>query len=85
MESETIKTGNYYIEREGERLKITLISPRHKNISVIPSSGNAIIIKPESSGETQFKTESKATCLRDKEKICNQCHECDIEVLNPNY
>ena len=35
MESETIKTGNYYIEREGEKLKITLIDPRHKNISVI--------------------------------------------------
>ena len=53
MESETIKTGNYYIEREGEKLKITLIDPRHKNISVIPSSGNTIIVKPESSGETQ--------------------------------
>ncbi len=25
MESETIKTGNYYIEREGENIKITLI------------------------------------------------------------
>lgn len=59
MESETIKIGNYYIEREGEKLKITLIDPWHKNISVIPSSGDTIIVKPESSGETQFKTESK--------------------------
>jgi hypothetical protein len=85
MESETIKTGNYYIEREGERLKITLIDPRHKNISVIPSSGNSIIVKPESSGETQFKTESKTICLRDKGKVCNQCHECDVDILNPSY
>lgn len=56
MESETIKTGNYYIEREGENIKITLIDPKHRNIAIIPSSGNAIIIKPESTGETQFKT-----------------------------
>lgn len=56
MESETIKTGNYYIEREGENIKITLIDPKHRNITIIPSSGNAIIIKPESTGETQFKT-----------------------------
>ena len=56
MESETIKTGNYYIEREGENIKITLIDPKHRNIAIIPSAGNAIIIKPESTGETQFKT-----------------------------
>ena len=56
MESETIKTGNYYIEREGENIKITLIDPKHRNIAIILSSGNAIIIKPESTGETQFKT-----------------------------
>lgn len=56
MESENIKTGSYYIEREGDKLKITLVDPHHRNIAVIPSSGNAIIIKPESSGETQFKT-----------------------------
>ena len=24
-------------------------------------------------------------CLRDKEKICNECHECDVDVLNPTY
>lgn len=85
MESEVLKIGDYYIEREGVKLKITLIDPCYKNISVIPSSGNAIIVKPESSGETQFKTESKTTCLRDREKICNQCHECDVDVLNPSY
>lgn len=85
MKSEVLKTGDYYIEREGDKLKITLIDSRHRNISVIPSSDNAIIIKPESSGETQFKTEYRTTCLRNKEKICNQCHECDTDVLNPSY
>ena len=56
MESEVLKTGNYYIEREGDRLKITLIDPRHRNIAIVPSSGNAIIIKPEEIGVTQSKT-----------------------------
>ncbi|MCU6767372.1 hypothetical protein OCV73_00145 [Barnesiella propionica] len=31
------------------------------------------------------KAKSKAVCLRDKDKICNLCHECDVNVLNPNY
>lgn len=56
MESETIKTGNYYIEREGDKLKVMLVDSRHRNIAVLPSSGNTIIIKPEDAGETQFKT-----------------------------
>lgn len=47
METEVLKTGNYYIEREGENLKITLIDPKHRNISIIPSSGNSVTIKPE--------------------------------------
>lgn len=56
MESETIKIGNYYIEREGDKLKVMLVDSRHRNIAVLPSSGNTIIIKPEDAGETQFKT-----------------------------
>nr|DAI00629.1 MAG TPA: hypothetical protein [Caudoviricetes sp.] len=56
MESEVLKTGDYYIEREGENIKVTLIDPKHRNMSIIPSSGNSIIIKPENTGETQFKT-----------------------------
>ena len=28
---------------------------------------------------------SRAMCLRDKTKTCNLCHECDVNVLNPNY
>lgn len=28
---------------------------------------------------------SKQTCLRDKNKICNLCHECDVDILNPSY
>lgn len=31
------------------------------------------------------KTNSRATCLRNKTKTCNLCHECDTDVLNPNY
>ncbi len=56
MDSETIKTGDYYIEREGNRLKITLVDSRHRNISIVPSSGNAIIVQPEETGASQFKT-----------------------------
>lgn len=29
--------------------------------------------------------ESKIMCLRDKTKICNLCHDCDVYVLNPDY
>lgn len=29
--------------------------------------------------------ESKTMCLRDKTKICNLCHDCDVYVLNPDY
>lgn len=31
------------------------------------------------------KEKPKAMCLRDKTKICDLCHECDVYVLNPNY
>lgn len=31
------------------------------------------------------KKSSKLTCLRDKNKICNLCHECDVDILNPIY
>lgn len=55
-DSESIKIGNYYICREGDKLKITLVDLQRNNISIIPSSGNSVIIKPESSGDTQFKT-----------------------------
>ena len=27
----------------------------------------------------------KTMCLRDKTKICNLCHDCDVYVLNPDY
>lgn len=31
------------------------------------------------------KAKSKAMCLKDKTKVCNLCHECDVSVLNPSY
>lgn len=31
------------------------------------------------------KSNHKNMCLRDRTKICNLCHECDVDVLNPNY
>lgn len=27
----------------------------------------------------------KTMCLIDKTKVCNQCHECDVDILNPSY
>lgn len=27
----------------------------------------------------------KNMCLRDKTKVCNLCHECDVNVMNPSY
>lgn len=34
---------------------------------------------------TSERTESKLLCIKGKRLICNQCHECDVYVLNPNY
>ena len=31
------------------------------------------------------KVKPKTMCLRDKSKVCNLCHDCDVYVLNPNY
>lgn len=31
------------------------------------------------------KVKPKTICLRDKSKVCNLCHECDVNVLNPSY
>lgn len=31
------------------------------------------------------KEKDKSMCLKDKTKACNLCHECDINVMNPNY
>lgn len=28
---------------------------------------------------------NKNMCIRDRTKVCNLCHECDVYVLNPNY
>lgn len=28
---------------------------------------------------------AKHMCIKDSNKKCNQCHECDVDVLNPNY
>lgn len=27
----------------------------------------------------------KSMCINDKTKVCNLCHECDVDVLNPSY
>lgn len=35
--------------------------------------------------EANFEKKLKIYCLRDKNKICNKCHDCDISVLNPSY
>lgn len=34
----------------------------------------------------QNKVKHKIMCLRNKTKVCDSCHECDVDVLNPlNY
>lgn len=34
---------------------------------------------------SEKKSNHKNMCLRDRTKICDLCHECDVDVLNPNY
>lgn len=31
------------------------------------------------------KSEKKRVCLRDRTKVCNLCHECDIDISNPYH
>lgn len=31
------------------------------------------------------RAKTKLICLKDKTKVCNQCHDCDVDVLNPSY
>lgn len=31
------------------------------------------------------KAQPRSMCLKDKTKVCNLCHDCDVDVLNPNY
>lgn len=56
MDEEIAQLGEYYIEKIGDNLKVTLIDPK-SSISVLPSSGNCIVIKPVPSGSNQLKTE----------------------------
>lgn len=32
-----------------------------------------------------YYPEKKSFCLKNHDKVCNNCHECDVDVLNPNY
>lgn len=32
-----------------------------------------------------YPDKPKAMCIRDKTKVCNLCHECDVDVWNPSY
>ena len=32
---------------------------------------------------TYTSKEAKRMCLRDKSKVCDLCHECDIDISNP--
>lgn len=39
-----------------------------------------------SSIDWHYPKKTKIMCLKDKTKVCNLCHECDVNVLNPhNY
>lgn len=34
----------------------------------------------------EHKGRNRRMCLRDRSKVCNLCHDCDVDVLNPgNY
>ena len=33
----------------------------------------------------EWTMKHKTLCLRDKDKVCNLCHECDVSVLNPSF
>jgi hypothetical protein len=54
MEEQTINLGDFRIEYAEGKLKIMSTNNR-KNIAVVPSSGNSVIIIPVESGLSQFR------------------------------
>lgn len=35
--------------------------------------------------KTNIEESRGIMCIKDRTKVCNQCHECDVYVLNPSY
>lgn len=38
-----------------------------------------------SSIDWYYPEKAKGMCLRNKSKVCDLCHECYVDVLNPSY
>lgn len=32
-----------------------------------------------------IQNQKETMCIKDKTKVCDLCHECDVSILNPNY
>lgn len=46
--------GDYLIEQQGDRLRVSLVLGKSRCIAVIPSTGNTVIIQPAENGSSQF-------------------------------
>lgn len=50
---------------------------------LLPDTMKKVIVC--SSIDWHYPENTKSMCLRNKSKVCNLCHECDVSVLNPSY
>lgn len=46
---------------------------------------NKIFDRAYALGKQEKDVKKKRMCLRDRTKVCNQCHECDIDISNPYH
>lgn len=53
--------------------------------SLLCSSSIATLVEHLLKTNRNYLEKAKMMCLKDKTKVCNLCHECDVSVLNPNY
>lgn len=53
--------------------------------SLLCSSSIATLVEHILKTNRNYLGKVKNMCLKDKTKVCNLCHKCDVSVLNPNY
>lgn len=62
------------------------VGKKDKNVNYLVQSQYGFIRRVRENDLIKMQvSKHEKPCLRDKEKKCNECHECDIDVLNPNY
>lgn len=64
--------------------------PRRDNAQILDGRGKFVAQANDQIAEyicellnRKHKGSNQRMCLRDRSKVCNLCHDCDVDVLNP--